>query len=104
MKQLPISLEFFPPKTSEGVEKLAAVRQTLYALKPEFCSVTYGAGGSTQQGTFDTVKAIHAEGMTAAASHFSCIGATHSKVLEQLQALKQAGIQRLRMKALWVSV
>ena len=68
MKQLPISLEFFPPKTSEGVEKLAAVRQTLYALKPEFCSVTYGAGGSTQQGTFDTVKAIHAEGMTAAAS------------------------------------
>ena len=95
MKQLPISLEFFPPKTSEGVEKLAAVRQTLYALKPEFCSVTYGAGGSTQQGTFDTVKAIHAEGMTAAASHFSCIGATRSKVLEQLQALKQAGIQRL---------
>ena len=95
MKQLPISLEFFPPKTPEGAEKLAAARQTLYALKPEFCSVTYGAGGSTQQGTFDTVKAIHAEGMTAAASHFSCIGATHSKVLEQLQALKQAGIQRL---------
>ena len=57
MKQLPISLEFFPPKTPEGVEKLAGVRQKLYALQPEFCSVTYGAGGSTQQGTFDTVKA-----------------------------------------------
>ena len=95
MKQLPISLEFFPPKTPEGVEKLAGVRQKLYALQPEFCSVTYGAGGSTQQGTFDTVKAIQAEGRTAAASHFSCIGATGGKVLEQLQALQQAGIKRL---------
>ena len=55
---LPVSFEFFPPKTPEGAEKLRAVRQKLYALKPEFCSVTYGAGGSTQEGTFATVAEI----------------------------------------------
>lgn len=88
------SFEFFPPKTPEGAEKLCTVRRRLYALQPEFCSVTYGAGGSTQQGTFDTVCAIHAEGM-AAASHFSCIGATRERVREQLDELLAAGITRL---------
>jgi methylenetetrahydrofolate reductase (NADPH) len=91
---LPISFEFFPPKTPEGAEKLRAVRQTLYALKPEFCSVTYGAGGSTQQGTFDTVGEILAEGVSAA-SHFSCIGATKASVREQLATLKAMGVKRL---------
>ena len=83
----PISLEFFPPKTPEGVEKLRKVRQELYALKPEFCSVTYGAGGSTRTGTFDTVQEILQEGVDAA-SHFSCIGATRETVREQLQQLQ----------------
>jgi methylenetetrahydrofolate reductase (NADPH) len=91
---LPISFEFFPPKTPEGAEKLRAVRQQLYAHKPEFCSVTYGAGGSTQQGTFDTVGEILAEGVSAA-SHFSCIGATKASVREQLSTLKAMGVQRL---------
>jgi methylenetetrahydrofolate reductase (NADPH) len=91
---LPLSFEFFPPKTPEGAEKLRGVRQKLYALKPEFCSVTYGAGGSTQQGTFDTVGAILAEGV-AAASHFSCIGATKASVREQLATLKAMGVKRL---------
>ena len=48
--QTPISFEFFPPKTTEGADKLKHVRQDLYALKPDFFSVTYGAGGSTQDG------------------------------------------------------
>ena len=60
---LPLSIEFFPPKTPEGVEKLRLVRQQLYALKPEFCSVTFGAGGSTQEGTFNAVRDILAEGV-----------------------------------------
>jgi len=72
---LSVSFEFFPPKTPEGADKLRVVRQQLYALQPEFCSVTYGAGGSTQEGTFATVGEIIAEGVSAA-SHFSCIGAT----------------------------
>ena len=91
---LPLSFEFFPPKTPEGAEKLRGVRQQLYALKPEFCSVTYGAGGSTQAGTFSAVGEILAEGV-AAASHFSCVGATRASVLEQLHTLKAMGVRRL---------
>ncbi|MEN9904144.1 MAG: 5,10-methylenetetrahydrofolate reductase [Pseudomonadota bacterium] len=91
---LPLSIEFFPPKTPEGAEKLRAVRQKLYALNPEFCSVTYGAGGSTQEGTFNTVREILAEGQ-AAASHFSCIGATKASVRAQLAQLQAMGVRRL---------
>ena len=90
----PISLEFFPPKTPEGAEKLRTVRQAMYALKPQFCSVTFGAGGSTQAGTFATVSEILAEGMDAA-SHFSCVGASKASVREQLATLKAMGVQRL---------
>jgi methylenetetrahydrofolate reductase (NADPH) len=91
---LPLSFEFFPPKTPEGAEKLRTVRQQLYAVRPEFCSVTYGAGGSTQEGTYETVRAILSEGVEAA-SHFSCIGATRSSVREQLATLKAMGVKRL---------
>ena len=91
---LPLSFEFFPPKTPEGAEKLRAVRQQLYARAPQFCSVTYGAGGSTQEGTFGTVSEILAEGVDAA-SHFSCIGATRASVREQLAQLKAMGVKRL---------
>jgi methylenetetrahydrofolate reductase (NADPH) len=94
MNKLPISFEFFPPKTPEGAEKLAAVRQKLYALKPEFFSVTYGAGGSTQDGTIQTVQGIIADGFDAA-PHFSCIGATKESVRAQLAIFKQAGIKRM---------
>jgi len=92
--KLPLSFEFFPPKTPEGADKLRAVRRQLYPLSPEFCSVTYGAGGSTQEGTFATVGEIIAEGVPAA-SHFSCIGATKASVREQLATLKGMGVQRL---------
>jgi methylenetetrahydrofolate reductase (NADPH) len=92
--KLPISFEFFPPKTPEGVEKLTAVRQKLYALKPEFFSVTYGAGGSTQDGTLQTVQAILADGFDAA-PHFSCIGASRESVRAQLAQFKAAGIKRM---------
>lgn len=91
---LPLSFEFFPPKTPEGAVKLRAVREKLYAKRPEFCSVTYGAGGSTQEGTFATVAEIQAEGM-AAASHFSCVGATKATVREQLKQLQGMGVKRL---------
>ena len=94
MTTLPISFEFFPPKTPEGTEKLRLTRQTLYALKPEFCSVTFGAGGSTQEGTFATVAEILAEGMQAAC-HFSCVGATKATVRQQLTTLQIMGVKRL---------
>ena len=90
----PLSLEFFPPKTPEGVLKLAAVRQQLYALSPQFCSVTYGAGGSTQDGTLSAVRAILAEGVDAA-PHFSCIGASRESISARLAELKADGIRRI---------
>lgn len=90
----PISFEFFPTKTTEGAAKHVQVRQALYARQPQFCSVTYGAGGSTQSGTFTMVQDILHEGMVAAA-HFSCVGATRESVRSQLQQLKEMGVQRL---------
>ena len=90
----PISFEFFPPKTSEGAVKLAAARRELYAARPSFCSVTYGAGGSTQGGTLQTVRAIIEEGV-AAAPHFSCIGASAESIREALAGFKAAGITRI---------
>ncbi len=92
--RLPLSFEFFPPKTPEGVVKLRAVRQQLYAHQPEFCSVTYGAGGSTHDGTFGAVREILQEGVDAAC-HFSCIGATRETVRTQLAELKAMGVKRL---------
>jgi len=91
---LPLSFEFFPPKTPEGATKLAQARQQLYALAPQFCSVTYGAGGSTQEGTLQTVQAILAEGCEAA-PHFSCIGATRASIRTKLDEFKAAGIRRI---------
>ena len=92
--RLPLSFEFFPTKTPEGAVKLRAVRRELYAMRPEFCSVTYGAGGSTRDGTFGAVREILEEGVEAA-SHFSCIGATRATVREQLAELRAMGVKRL---------
>lgn len=92
--RVPVSLEFFPPKTETGVDKLRGVRQQLYALKPQFCSVTYGAGGSTQAGTFAAVSEILAEGQQAA-SHLSCVGATREKLRQELAQLQAMGVRRL---------
>ncbi len=91
---IPISFEFFPPKTPEGAVKLLTVRQELYALKPQFFSVTYGAGGSTQDGTLQQVQSILQDGFDAA-PHFSCIGTPREIVREQLAAFKAAGIGRM---------
>ena len=90
---LPLSLEFFPPKTPEGAEKLRAVRQLLYAaLAPEYCSVTFGAGGSTQDGTLETVKQIVGEGRPGV-PHLSCIGQTKDSIRERLAIYRAAGVQ-----------
>ena len=91
---LPISFEFFPTKTPEGAANQRDVRKALYAKKPEFCSVTFGAGGSTQVGTFSMTQEILDEGVCAA-SHFSCVGATKVSVRDQLVTLKTMGVKRL---------
>ena len=88
------SFEFFPPKTPEGVDKLRAVRSRLAPLAPEFFSVTFGAGGSTKEGTWNTVMQIHDEGHPVA-PHISCIGTTRASVAELLDGYRKAGIRRL---------
>ncbi|HHV47963.1 MAG TPA: methylenetetrahydrofolate reductase [NAD(P)H] [Rhodocyclaceae bacterium] len=89
-----ISIEFFPPQTPEGVEKLRATRAELAKLKPEFFSVTYGAGGSTRERTFAIVREIASEGFDAA-PHLSCIGSTRESIREILAEFKAAGIRRI---------
>jgi methylenetetrahydrofolate reductase (NADPH) len=89
-----VSFEFFPPKTPEGAERLRAVRAQLALLEPEFFSVTFGAGGSTKEGTWNTVMAMHAEGRPVA-PHISCIGTTRESVRELLRGYRKAGIRRL---------
>jgi methylenetetrahydrofolate reductase (NADPH) len=88
------SIEFFPPKTPEGVEKLRAVRQKLAELQPKYFSVTFGAGGSTQQGTLDTVLEIMGDGHVAA-PHLSCVGGTRESIRAVLASYKAHGIRRL---------
>ncbi len=91
---LELSIEFFPPQTTEGMEKLRATRTRLAALKPEFFSVTYGAGGSTRETTLATVMEIAAEGYSAA-PHLSCIGSTRAGIREMLTAFIGRDIRRI---------
>jgi methylenetetrahydrofolate reductase (NADPH) len=94
MNRRTFSFEFFPPKTPEGADKLRAARARLAALDPAFFSVTFGAGGSTREGTLSTVLEIHGEGRPVA-PHISCIGSTRTAVRELLQRYRGAGIRRL---------
>jgi methylenetetrahydrofolate reductase (NADPH) len=88
------SFEFFPPNTAEGAEKLAQTARQLAQLKPEFFSVTYGAGGSTRERTLRAVLDL-CEGGHAAAPHISCIGSSRTSVREILQEYKNHGIRHL---------
>ena len=88
------SFEFFPPQTPEGVEKLVATRKQLALLKPEFFSVTFGAGGSTQDRTLETIRQIKAEGYNAA-PHLSCVGSTRENIRAMLNTYKDMGIKRI---------
>ena len=88
------SIEFFPPKTGEGAEKLRVVRQKLAELQPTYFSVTFGAGGTTQQGTLQTVLEIQSAGIDAA-PHLSCVGGTRESLRAILQQFQDNGIRRV---------
>lgn len=88
------SIEFFPPKTPEGAEKLRVTRAKLAELQPKYFSVTFGAGGSTQQGTLQTVQEIQAAGHDAA-PHLSCVGATRESIRAVLKQYQDSGIRRI---------
>lgn len=91
---LPVSFEFFPPKTDAGAEKLLAVHQALDRLKPVYFSVTYGAGGSTRDRTLSTINALNGRGAPVA-PHLSCIGDSRQQLGELLDRYRAQGIDRI---------
>ncbi len=91
---VPVSFEFFPPKTDVGFEKLLNAHEALKAVNPEFFSVTYGAGGSTQERTIKTVIELNQRGV-AAAPHLSCIGSSREEINDLLSQYKDAGVRRI---------
>jgi len=88
------SFEFYPPKTEEGVVSLQSVRNQLAALKPDFFSVTFGAGGSTRDKTLDTVIDIQSKGILAA-PHLSCVGSTKDNIRTILKNYQDSGISKI---------
>jgi len=89
------SFEFFPPKTAEGISKLEATSQLLATLGPRFFSVTFGAGGSTRDRTYETVVDIHAKSGIDAAPHLSCISSTEENIRQMLAGYVDADINRI---------
>jgi len=95
MEQQSFSFEFFPPKTEKGIESLIKVRSTLAELNPDFFSVTYGAGGSTQDSTFKTVLDTQKETGISTAPHLSCVGSSKEQISDILTGYKNNGINRI---------
>jgi methylenetetrahydrofolate reductase (NADPH) len=92
--QRTFSFEFFPPKTPEGKARLRTTWQQLAQLKPRFFSCTFGAGGSTQQGTLDTVLEIRGAGHEAA-PHLSCVASSKAEIRDILARYKESGIHHI---------
>ncbi|MDD2814778.1 MAG: methylenetetrahydrofolate reductase [NAD(P)H] [Thiotrichaceae bacterium] len=94
-QNLTLSCEFFPPRTEQGMIKLRQVREQLQVLKPSYFSVTFGAGGSTQEKTFETVVDIQQQSNVMAAPHLSCVASTKENIYELLQAYQAKNIRRI---------
>ncbi len=94
MPALPVSFEFFPPNTPVGSDKLKTVVAELAAVRPEYFSVTYGAGGATRDKTLATVRQIASAGHEAA-PHLSCVGSTREGLAGILATYRAQGIRRL---------
>lgn len=95
LKPLNVSFEFFPPKTPEGAKQLYDTAKQLSKCKPQFFSVTFGAGGSTQKGTLETVKGLQQKTEIRIAPHLSCIGSNRDEIITMLQQYKMMGIRRI---------
>ncbi|MCK5771990.1 methylenetetrahydrofolate reductase [NAD(P)H] [Algiphilus sp.] len=95
MTETKYSFELFPPKTEQGAEKLKLAVKRLAEKKPEYFSVTFGAGGSTQEGTFETVQMVVEETGIEAAPHLSCITSSRDRIRDQLARYREAGVKRI---------
>jgi len=92
---LRFSLELFPPRTPEASAKLPTVLQKLAALKPDYFSVTHGAGGSDQGGTYETLLAVVEHTGVEAAPHLTCVGSTRAHIAAQLDRYRANGVKRI---------
>jgi methylenetetrahydrofolate reductase (NADPH) len=92
---LSFSFEFSPPRTPEGVAKLGPVAARLAQLQPNYFSVTYGAGGSTQEGTYDTVVRVLEQTGVETAPHLTCVGSTRANIASLLRRYREAGVKRI---------
>ncbi len=92
---LSFSFELFPPRTPEGVAKLPAVIGQLAAVRPKYFSITYGAGGSTQDGTYETLRSVAEHAGVEAAPHLTCVGSTRADVAALLDRYREAGVKRI---------
>jgi methylenetetrahydrofolate reductase (NADPH) len=92
---LSFSFELFPPRTPEGVAKLPAVIGQLAAVRPNYFSITYGAGGSTQDGTYETLRSVIKHAGVEAAPHLTCVGSTRAEVAVLLTRYREAGVKRI---------
>lgn len=95
MSDLHFSFEFFPPKSDKGAERQKIVRRELAAVNPDFFSVTFGAGGTTQEGTYETCVETQEDTGIPVAAHISCIGSTRKSIAGLLERYQEAGIKRL---------
>jgi methylenetetrahydrofolate reductase (NADPH) len=92
---LSFSFELFPPRTPEGVAKLPSVIAQLAAAGPEYFSITYGAGGSNQDGTYETLMTVVRHSGVQAAPHLTCVGSTRAHIAAQLERYREAGVKRI---------
>lgn len=94
-KHLSYSFELFPPRTPEAAAKLPAVVKQLAAVRPDFFSITHGAGGSDQDGTYETLTTVVAQTGVEVAPHLTCVGSTRERIAELLDRYRGAGVKRI---------
>src|SRR5271157_326097 len=92
---LSFSFELFPPRTPEGVAKLPSVIGQLAAVRPDYFSITYGAGGSNQDGTYETLVTVARHTGVEAAPHLTCVGSTRAHIAALLERYREAGVKRI---------
>ena len=96
------SFEFFPPKTDEGVEQLFGAVEALKQLNPSYVSITYGAGGSTRDGTVEIAERIKGEYGIETVAHLSCVGETRDGLRALLDRFEEIGIENVLLSLIHI--
>jgi methylenetetrahydrofolate reductase (NADPH) len=95
LTRVPYSFELFPPRTPQGEKRLPDLVSELSAANPEYFSVTFGAGGTAQEGTYETVLQVAKHAGAEAAPHLTCVGSSEEQIKRLLERYKNAGVKRV---------